>query len=133
MILDLTRTPCFNIDDFVECVEDITKVTHVVDLLQVNLNNDECKYVFKIPLNTNNKSYQYIVTVLRNKDVEGMGQRELGKGYANFVKEISALILTCNVLYPSPHVLCGITYRYIIYVRRHVSYVRRHVSYVWRP
>lgn len=31
-----------------------------------------------------------------------MGQRELGKGYANFIKEISALILICNVLYPSP-------------------------------
>ncbi|XP_054280489.1 uncharacterized protein LOC128998400 [Macrosteles quadrilineatus] len=38
----LTATPCFNIEEFLECVEDKTRVTHVLDLLQVSLNKDEC-------------------------------------------------------------------------------------------
>ncbi|XP_046683977.1 uncharacterized protein LOC124369883 [Homalodisca vitripennis] len=38
----LLESPCFNSDEFLECVEEMTQVTHVVDLLQVILNTNEC-------------------------------------------------------------------------------------------
>lgn len=45
-LLVLSDNPCFNSQSFIACVEEMTRISHVVDLLGVVINDEECKYVF---------------------------------------------------------------------------------------
>lgn len=54
VFLVLSDHPCFDSEMFIECVEEIIRISHVVDLLQIVMNTNECKYVFMKPCKIKN-------------------------------------------------------------------------------